>query len=374
MNKKSKVELMRCGGNDMNNHQLLRDYEEIVNHQGSPILVLAGPGSGKTYMLADRIKRLLSASVLKDKITVLTFGKDASRNMIDTLMDPNGAFKLKFNDLPVISTMHSLGFKIIQEKPRKVGLLKTNLNVQTNDSVKSLMFRDAAYVIGLDNAVSKEAIKCKQDGDCSIDLEKNKCKCCKKYRELMSKCNYVDFDDQILFACDILENNSDILEKYQQQAFHLLVDEYQDINAAQFRLIKLLSRENRNGLFVVGDDAQSIYSFRGGEPKFILNFENDFDNAQTTTLKVSRRCHKKIMDDAFTVLETYYTDWSGRPELEYFVLEDDEPNIIQASSEKAEAKIIAKITFEALQNKESALILVPKKDFFPLIIKTFKKY
>lgn len=349
-------------------------YEEIVKHKQTPILVLAGPGSGKTYMLADRIKRLLNEGVSKETLTVITFGRDASKNMVDTLVDPNEAFQLKYNELPLICTMHSLGFKIIQEKPRDVNLLKTNLKVQNNDYVKKLMFRDAAYIIGLDNSVSEEAIECKQYGDCNIDPEENRCKVCKKYRELMSKCNYVDFDDQILFACDILETNPDILEKYQQQAFHLLVDEYQDINAAQFRLIEILSRENRNGLFVVGDDAQSIYRFRGGDPKFILNFEDDFENAQMTTLAVSRRCHEKIMDDAFTVLETYYTDWSGRPELEYLALEDDAPHIIQAASEKAETKIIANITFEALQNKESVLILVPKKDFFPLIIKTFEKY
>ena len=112
----------------------------------------------------------------------------------------------------------------------------------------------------------------------------------------MSKCNYIDFDDQIHFACQILENFPNILNKYQSQAEHLLVDEYQDINAAQFKLIKLLSGRYRGGLFVVGDDAQSIYSFRGGDPKFILRFEHDFPGTEVATLAHSRRCHENILE------------------------------------------------------------------------------
>jgi DNA helicase-2/ATP-dependent DNA helicase PcrA len=189
----------------------------------------------------------------------------------------------------------------------------------------------------------------------------------------MSKCNYVDFDDQILFACHILEKNPTILKKYQFQAKHLLVDEYQDINTAQFRLIELLSRESRNGLFVVGDDAQSIYGFRGGDPKFILRFKKDFPGSETTTLPYSQRCHEKIMQDAIKVLKKYYTDWTGEQKLEYKVASGEEPQIWQIPSDKAEAEMVAVIARKFIQEKKIILILVPKKEFFPLITQELSK-
>lgn len=344
----------------------LNSYEEIVSNFACPTLILAGPGSGKTYLLADRVKRLLDNGTDKDTITVLTFGVDARHHMIDELINPEGDFKIKFNELPHIATMHSLGFEIVQESPRAVNLWKTNLRVQHDEDVKRLMFRDAAFILGLTQEDSKTSLKCKQCGDCVENPTEKKCKICKKYREIMSKCNYIDFDDQILFACHILENNPDILEKYQSRAENLLVDEYQDINAAQFKLIELLSRESRNGLFVVGDDAQSIYGFRGSDPKFILRFSEHFSNAETPPLPHSRRCHENTMNDAFKVLEKYYRDWTGKPELEYHVENGEEPSIWRCFSELAEAKMVAKIARSSIP-KKTVLILVPKKEFFPLI-------
>jgi DNA helicase-2/ATP-dependent DNA helicase PcrA len=165
-----------------------------------------------------------------------------------------------------------------------VKLKKTGLEVQNLEEVKRLLFRDAALILGHTEIDSLDASKCKSCEDCSESPGEEYCQICDKYREIMSKCNYIDFDDQIHFACQILEKYPDILEKYQSQAEHLLVDEYQDINAAQFKMIELLSKENRKGLFAVGDDAQSIYAFRGGDPKFILRFKDDFSEAEVTTL------------------------------------------------------------------------------------------
>ncbi len=344
----------------------LNNYEEIVSNYKSPTLIIAGPGTGKTYLLADRIKRLLDKAINKNTITVLTFGVDASKHMRKELIKTDGEFKIKSSDLPNISTMHSLCLKIVQENPRSVKLFKTNLKTQEDDNIKRLMYRDAALILDFTENDGKEAIKCKQCGNCIENPEEKKCKICKKYREIMSKCNYIDFDDQILFACKILENNPDILEKYQSQAEHLLIDEYQDINAAQFRLIELLSRKSRNGIFVVGDDAQNIYAFRGTDSKFILHFNKYFPDAEISSLAYCRRCHDKIMEDAFKVLERYYINWSGKPELTYCVDSGDIPYIWQFPSESAEAEMVAKIARRFIPEK-TVLILVPKKEFFPLI-------
>jgi len=350
----------------------LNNYEEIVTNFTSPTLVLAGPGAGKTHLLADRIKRLLDNGTDKGIITVLTFGKDANQYMINELTKPSG-FNIPFKELPHISTMHSLGFEIVREKPHDINLFKTDLRVQEDENVKRLMYRDAALMLGYTEDDSKEALKCKQYGDCKENSEEKKCQICEQYWKIMSKCNYVDFDDQILFACRVLEKNLTILKKYQFRAKHLLVDEYQDINTAQFRLIELLSRESRNGLFVVGDDAQSIYGFRGGNPKFILRFGEDFLGSETPPLPYSWRCHEKIMQDAIKVLKKYYTDWTGEQKLEYKVPSGEEPQIWQMPSDKAEAKMVAVIARQFIQEKKSILILVPKKEFFPLITQELSK-
>lgn len=346
----------------------LKDYEEIVTHFAAPTLVLAGPGAGKTHLLADRIKRLLDGGVDKENITVLTFGRDAKRHMIEELVNPKGKFKIPSDHLPHISTMHSLGLSVVLEKPRSVNLKKTDLQVQNEEEVKRLLFRDAALILGYAEAQGFEASKCKSSGDCSESPGKEFCEICANYREIMSKCNYIDFDDQIHFACGILENNPDILDKFQSQAKHLLVDEYQDINAAQFRLIELLSKGNRKGLFVVGDDAQSIYGFRGGDPKFILQFDNDFPGAEITTLAHSRRCHENIMEPSFKLLEKYYPDWTGKPDLKYHKEKGDAPYLWHLSSENFEAKIAAAIAHDAIQERKTVLILAPKKEFFPLLL------
>lgn len=183
----------------------LDTYEEIVTHFDSPTLVLAGPGAGKTYLLADRIKRLLESGVDKNTITVLTFGRDATQHMTNELLNPQKNFRLTTNLLPRnIRTMHSLGFKIIQEKPRAVGLRKTDLKVQDDNQVKELLSRDAALILGHTEKKGKEALKCKEYGHCQAESDENKCNICSKYHEIMSKCNRVDFDDQILLLAAFL--------------------------------------------------------------------------------------------------------------------------------------------------------------------------
>jgi len=341
----------------------LKDYEEIVTHFDTPILVLAGPGAGKTYLLADRITRLLDAGVDKDSITVLTFGKDANRHMIEELINQKGDFRVPVDNLPHISTMHSLGLRIVQEKPRHVKLKKTNLRVQNEEEIKRLLFRDAALILGYTEEHSHNAEKCKVCDDCNKSHGEEYCQICEKYREIMSKCNYIDFDDQIHFACDILEDYPDILDKYQTCAEHLLVDEYQDINAAQFRLIELLSRKNPDGLFVVGDDAQSIYAFRGGDPKFILRFEDDFPGAKVTTLAHSRRCPKSIMKDSFKILKKYYRDWTGEPNLEYHKGDGELPILYHMSSDNYEARVTAAVAHDAIQKKNCPYSCSQKRVF-----------
>jgi DNA helicase-2/ATP-dependent DNA helicase PcrA len=349
------------------------DYEDIVTNFSQPILVLAGPGAGKTYLLGDRVKRLIEKGVNPKTITILTFARDANQHMRNKLMDTIDGFGIAFKDLPNVSTMHSLGFTILNEDPGYFGFRKNPL-VQENEKVKQLLFRDAGYILKLSEVDSEEAFHCKTQGNCDPNNKNKICNICEKYWQIMSQCNRVDFDDQIIFAYKLLESNSSLLKKYQALCKYLLVDEYQDINMAQFKLIELLSRRSREGLFVVGDDAQSIYGFRGANPKLIQGFKDDFENAITIPLIESRRCHENIMKDASTILKHYYPTWSGPFDLNYHNKPGDQPQIYKVPSEIAEADLVAIITAKAFANKESVLILVPKKEFLKLISKSLKKY
>ena len=352
---------------------VLTDYEQIVTHFSSPMLVLSGPGSGKTHLLADRVVRLLRKGVDKARITVLTYTRDAMDHMRDTLIAAKGHFRLDPGELPRIRTTHSLGLEIVSGAARQVKLRKGDLEVLADDKAKNLLFRDASLILGHTHEDSDRAAECKSRGDCTPDSARPKCRVCAKYREIMRKCNHIDYDDMVLYACDILERDDTLLGKYQEGAQHLLVDEYQDINAAQFRLIDLLSRRDRNGLFVVGDDAQSIYGFRGGDPRFILDFAQDFRGSQEAALACSRRCPRGIMEDAFRVLARYYRQWTAPPELAYHVEIEAEPDVWRVLSAEAEAWYVASLARRFLSDRKTVLILVPNARFIPLLSRELNK-
>jgi len=293
------------------------------------------------------------------------------QNMRNTLLKK---FNIPYSNLPKISTLHALGFEIVKLKPNLFGLRKGNLDVQGNDKVKELLYRDASLINGFEEKVGKESKKCKEYGDCKIEREADKCLICEKYWGIMAKCNRIDFDDQIIFANRLLEKDDVILKEYQKKAKFLLVDEYQDINAAQFKMIELLSRRNRNGLFAVGDDAQSIYGFRGADPNFILKFDDHFPEAITPPLQHSWRCHENTMDAAIKVLSNYYKKWTGPHELKFHVKNGEPPEVFQLSYEGKEAEFVANKSRMAVKEKKRVLILVPKKEFFPKISDTLNKY
>ena len=352
----------------------LISYENIVTEMKRPTLVLAGPGSGKTYLLGDRVKRLLDAGVDQGAITMLTFAKDASQNMRNKLLDPKHGFGLDYNQLPHVSTLHSLGYEIVKAKPKSVGLRKTNLRVQPEFLVTALLFRDAALSTGLTEKEAVAARRCKSRGDCQQTENEGGFTVCHAYWDIMSKCNFIDFDDQVLFACRILEEDAVLLAEYRKKCQHLLVDEYQDINAAQFRLIELLSRESLEGLFVVGDDAQSIYGFRGAIPEFILRFSDDFAGAWSPPLAYSWRCPEGILKKAQAGLKTQYANWTGPQDLEYLVPQGNEPKAWHVPSEDKEAQWVARIARQAVGEHKTVLVLAPKSAFFPRLSRILSQY
>ena len=337
--------------------------EELHKLPG-PLLLLAGPGTGKTSSLGKRIKFLVEeANVPPENITVITFTATAAKNMRDKISDiTKPDLFLPYNKQPMfIRTMHSLGYKIVRENASDIGL-KEIISVVTGDKLRNILVGDAAQLAGYDRDDGKETAQCRQFGACQYSDEK-KCHICNAYLQLLRSCSAIDYDEQILLACKLLRENSDILAKYQAQCKHLLVDEYQDINAAQFDLISLLSQGQRDGLFVVGDDDQSIYSWRGGSPEFIRRFKEDFGKeARVEHARKSFRCHKHILEGSISIVKDFDSQRLPKDVLEYQVEEGPKIQIHNTPSDEKEAIIVRSIVERALPSLD-VLILFPHRRF-----------
>ena len=337
---------------------------ENIHKIDGPTLLLAGPGTGKTYTLGLRLKYLIDEmEVNPDNITVITFTAEAAKNMRTRISNPDiEALYLPYKKQPTnIRTMHSLGSKIIRAYPDKVNLQQP-IKLIPGDLEKSILLCDAAQLCGNSRSLGYKVSLCRQYGDCQ-PVDEPKCRICEQYKNILRKCSSLDYDEQILLAVELLENHTEIRKEYQQYTKHLLVDEYQDINSAQFKLIKLLCSGQEDGLFVVGDDDQSIYSWRGGSPKYIREFKNDFKgDSQVIPLNISYRCHENILHGSLKVVETFDPDRLRKDSFEYKVAEGPKIKIHNAPSDNQEANIVRKIVQSALPSQD-VLILVPQRQF-----------
>lgn len=329
-----------------------------------PILLLAGPGTGKTYQIAKRIQSLIDVhGVSQDEITVITFTTEAARGMRNKLSERDKAEYIEPSKRPSNTlTMHSLGFKIIAEHPGAVGL-KANVTVVADDVLRAGLMRDAACLVGLLEKDSLVALKDKGQANPAPSTESKKI--IEAYNQILRACNAVDFDDQIALACEILESDETALNKYQASTKYLLIDEYQDINADQDRLIKLLTAGQTSGLFAVGDDDQSIYGFRGGQPTYIRNFDKEFPGAQILQLQVSRRCLKNILDCAITLVVKYDLERSLKADPIYTETEQGLVNVWNMPSENSEAALIGKMIYAKSSEGVASdfFILVPNRNY-----------
>ncbi len=349
--------------------------DDALHTLPGPALLLAAPGTGKTYRLGRRLKYLVEdRGISPEQITVITFTAAAARNMRETISDESHpeAF-LQYSSQPrLICTMHSLGHRMIRESAGHLGLQEP-INVVTDDQLRSMLMGDAAQLGGFPRSSGKEAAACRQSGKCRP--EKNRtCATCDTYRAILRSCSAVDHDEQILLACSALKENRGLLAKYRTSARHLLVDEYQDINAAQFEMISLLSAGQRDGLFVVGDDDQSIYSWRGGSPVFIRSFEEHFGpGAIVAPLVKSFRCHKHILDGAMAVVQIYDTERRPKGEFEYKVEDGPKIQIHNVPSDEKEAREVRRIVERVLPSQD-VLVLFPQIQYSKAITAELRRH
>lgn len=283
-----------------NNSQL-----KAVKHKTGPMLVIAGPGSGKTTVLTARIRNLIEEySVNPANILVITFTKAAANEM-----------KSRFNNMMgrstnvTFGTFHAVFFMILRAAYNYSvdSIIKEDVR---QNIIKQAIERSRLEPDDLNEMVSNITGEISRVKTETIDINAYYSASCpeeefrdiyKYYVKTLKKMGLIDFDDMLLYCHELLTTRRDILAKWQQKYQYILIDEFQDINKIQYDIIKLLAKPQDN-LFIVGDDDQSIYGFRGSKPEIMLNFDKDYPDTDKVILDTNYRSTGNIVSAAGKVI------------------------------------------------------------------------
>lgn len=290
---------------------LNKEQQEAVLHKDGPLLILAGAGSGKTRVLTHRIAYLIDEyGVNPWNILAVTFTNKAAKEMrerVDNIVD-YGAENIW------VSTFHSTCVRILRRYIEALGYDRSFAIYDADDqrtlmkeickylSIDTKNIKERAILSAISSAkdklISPERFAMEAQGDF---IRQKYASAYTEYQKRLKANNALDFDDLICKTVELFESHPDILESYQERFLYIMVDEYQDTNTSQFRLIHLLSSKYQN-LCVVGDDDQSIYKFRGANIHNILDFEKQFPNAKVIKLEQNYRSTKNILKAANEVI------------------------------------------------------------------------
>lgn len=337
---------------------LNKEQLEAVKYINGPLLVLAGAGSGKTRVLTTRIAYLINEKkVHPSNILAITFTNKAANEMKERISNMLG-----YTYGMQISTFHSFGLKIIKENCETLGYQKNFTILDSDDSLtlikkimKDLNIDQKEYnPKAIKNNISgakNELLDAKGYLKYALsDFDEKVHRVFENYEKTLMTNNSLDFDDLLFLPIKLFKKNPDILEKYQEQFKYILVDEYQDTNKAQYILIKMIAERYQN-ICVVGDDAQSIYAFRGSDYKNILNFEKDYPKAKTILLEQNYRSTKEILDCANDIIKH---NKNGKLKNLWTELKDGRlPIYHTAYDEKDEARYVANEIEHLISEKES---------------------
>ncbi|MCI8373493.1 MAG: ATP-dependent helicase [Lachnospiraceae bacterium] len=283
-----------------------QSQQEAIEHNTGPMLVLAGPGSGKTLVITNRIRALIEQQgVNPSNILVITFTKAAATEMRQRFSKLMNQSYLPVN----FGTFHAVffhilkfayGYKaenIVREEDRQHFFRETvqKMDLEIED--------EADFIQGIIGEISK--IKNDQinldnyySTNCPEDVFR---KIYKEYDGFLRRRSQLDFDDMLVYCYELFREREDILRAWQKKYQYILIDEFQDINRIQYEIIKMLALPENN-LFIVGDDDQSIYRFRGAEPGIMLNFDKDYPNARRVLLNLNYRCSGEVVKGAVRVI------------------------------------------------------------------------
>ena len=285
---------------------LNKEQIKAVKHIDGPMLVLAGAGSGKTKVLTSRIAYLIEQGVSIDNILAITFTNKAAKEMKEREIKLIGYDAKSIQ----ISTFHSLGLKIIKENYARLGYKSNFVILDSDDTltvVKKIMkdlnlnpkFYNARDIRNKISSAKNELMDPEQYS--RVEFDSNIIEVYRKYNKKLLINNSVDFDDLLILPIKLFKQYPDILKYYQNKYKYILIDEYQDTNEAQYMFSKMLCNNHKN-IFVVGDNDQAIYAFRGANYKNILNFEKDYPNCKVIMLEENYRSTQNILDAANSVI------------------------------------------------------------------------
>lgn len=339
--------------------------KEAVLQKDGPLLILAGAGAGKTKTVTYRILDLIKHGVSPSSILAITFTNKAAKEMkerIEKLLDEDKELNLpvSFSEKPFMSTFHSLGVHIIKENSQKFDLPRHFAIFDKSDSKRAV--KEALEEAGLDpkqfepgkimNAISREKGNMETANTFGAKAG-NKyfprivADIWKRYEVILKKEKALDFDDLLLKTALLLQNDKEILTKYQNIWQYIHIDEYQDTNKVQYTIARLLAQKSRN-ICVVGDIDQMIYSWRGADIQNILNFEEDYPDAKIVVLEQNYRSTQTIL----TAANRAIVKNKNRREKNLFTQngEGDRIGVFAGYDESDEADFVAEKAKEIIQS------------------------
>lgn len=280
--------------------------ETAIRHFKGPCMVLAGPGSGKTAVITHRVKNLIEQyQVMPRNILVITFTKAAATEMKERFGKLMGGRKLPvwfgtFHSVFFTILKHAYGYNgnnILKDAQKKQFLREIiehiDLEVEDENEFLSDIESEISYVKGeMVDLSHYYSMNCATDIFVHIYEE---------YNSRLVKHNLIDFDDMLIYCYELLSQRADILAQWQKQFSYILIDEFQDINRVQYEIVKMLAKPEDN-LFIVGDDDQSIYGFRGARPELMLGFEEVYPDAEKIILDINYRSCSCIVETAGKVI------------------------------------------------------------------------
>lgn len=333
----------------------------VENTQG-PAMIVAGAGSGKTRVITYRVAHLIEKGVDPFNILVLTFTNKASKDMRERIMKVIGAEAKNI----WMGTFHSVFAKILRVEAEKIGYPSSFTIYDTDDSksliraiLREMQLDDKLYNANFvynrissakNNLVSHTEYQ--ENAEIQAEDISNKRPLIgaiyETYTKRCFKSGAMDFDDLLFKTNVLLKNHPDVLNKYQQKFKYLMVDEYQDTNFSQYTIVKKLAAAYQN-ICVVGDDAQSIYAFRGANIQNILNFERDYPDLKVYKLEQNYRSTQNIVEVANSIIA------NNKNQLEKNVFSDNEPGdrirVQRAFTDNEEGKIVAEAIIQERSSK-----------------------
>lgn len=331
---------------------LNEEQRRAVETTEGPLLIQAGAGSGKTKTLTHRIAHILSSGKATPfNILAVTFTNKAAKEMRERVAALLGENPNNRVFMPFMGTFHSICVRLLRRDGDFVNVPTNFVIFDEADRIncvkkisKELMIDEKGFPARtlanqISSAKNELMTPAEYESTASSPTQTNAAKVFPRYQRALKDAGAVDFDDLIAKAVELLQNHKPVRDRLQQQFKYIMVDEYQDTNAAQYKLVKLLTNSDNN-IAVVGDDWQSIYSWRGADFRNILNFEKDYPNCSVIKLEQNYRSTKHILEAAHKIIsqntqrsdKKLWTDDSGGKPVE----------IVPTSSERAEGEAIVR--------------------------------